>query len=83
MMHSIFLRGNVTWTGGYISDYDFLASSDFVKAMWQNSANMDRWIQNLALGMTNNIIQTAPAAENSYYAPIVTYSVPYIVVRWP
>ena len=41
-------------------------SNDIVQAIWENSANLDAWIQNLATSMSNIVRQNIPHSDEMY-----------------
>ncbi|EON65410.1 hypothetical protein W97_04648 [Coniosporium apollinis CBS 100218] len=73
------LSGTVTFHGRI---QEGVSPSDAVEAVWYNSFAMEPWIQNLALAITNQIIQAAPAGNDSHYGSMVHTLEPFIHVRW-
>jgi len=54
-------------------------SSDFIQAIWNGTENLDAWIQNLALSMTNVVRVSTPAHNNRYNGTAFRQG---INVRW-
>jgi hypothetical protein len=57
-------------------------SSNVIGAMWKASSDLDTWIENIALAMTNSIRTTSAAAPNPYYDGKVFQNVTLVKVRW-
>ena len=55
-------------------------SNDIVDAIWENSANLDAWIQNLATSMGNLVRQSTPHSDKRYNG--VAYQLGYDI-SWP
>lgn len=55
-------------------------SNDIVQAIWQNSGNLDAWIQNLATSMSNAVRQDIPYSDTMYNG--VAYQLGYDI-SWP
>ena len=69
------INGNVSF-----NNYGTSMSNDIVQAVWENSANLDAWIQNLATSMSNLVRQSIPHSDERYNG--VAYQLGYDI-RWP
>ncbi|KAK4973205.1 hypothetical protein LTR28_011805 [Elasticomyces elasticus] len=56
--------------------------SDSVQAVWNYADNLDTWISNLALSMSNHIRLTGTAQVSKRYAGTAWASVVFVKVRW-
>lgn len=54
-------------------------SSDFVEAVWNGTANLDAWINNLAISMTNVVRTSTPVSDDIYNGTAFQQG---IKVRW-
>ncbi|KAI7969247.1 hypothetical protein EIK77_000038 [Talaromyces pinophilus] len=71
---------NGTVYGGTANEESY--SSDFMQAIWNSTSHIDTWISNLALSMTNDMLQTEPASSSTLYAGTVYRYTGFIQVRW-
>lgn len=55
------INGNVT-----LDIESTFPSNDIVQAIWENSADLDAWIQNLATSMSNLVRQNIPHSDKMY-----------------
>ena len=55
------IKGNVTF-----DSKDIIPSNDIVQAIWENSGNLDAWVQNLATSMSNIVRQNTPHSDPMY-----------------
>ena len=51
----------------YLNLESSMPSSDATQAIWNGSANLDAWIKNLALSMTNVVRTNIPASADAFY----------------
>ena len=51
----------------YVNLESSMPSSDATQAIWNGSANLDAWIKNLALSMTNVVRTNIPASADAFY----------------
>jgi hypothetical protein len=68
------LTGNITF-----DTHDETSSSDWTQAIWEASPDLDQWINNLAVSMTNVVRAGTPALEPTYNGTAYQLGVS---VRW-
>ncbi|MCJ1248803.1 hypothetical protein MMC30_006023 [Trapelia coarctata] len=63
---------------------DTTLSENIASAMWRNHGNLDAWVQNLTLTISNYFRLSAPAANDAGYYMGTAYSTEaFVRVRWP
>ena len=74
-----YLSGIINGNVSFVS-YGTSFSNDIVQAIWENSGNLDAWIQNLATSMSNLVRQSIPHSDKRYNG--VAYQLGYDI-SWP